>query len=108
MDQGLEGRPKEGCTDDIHIDDIREGVALLGEPMDVVPLGLAGLLLATLEVLGIPRTDICPMEISEEDPLEIHPVTDAIAFNLVIYEVMKGGGSVSCHPHEFGCERGRC
>ena len=38
-----------------------------------------------------------------------HDVTDAgaITFNLVIYKVMKGGGSIARHPHEFGCERGR-
>ena len=46
--------------------------------MDVIPQGLVGLLLAALEVLGIPRTDICPLEISDEDPLEIRPVTDAV------------------------------
>ena len=40
--------------------------------------GLVGLLLAALEVLGIPRTDICPLEISNEGPLEIRPVTDAV------------------------------
>ena len=35
-------------------------------------------MLAALEVLGIPRTDIRPLEIPDEDPLEIHPVTDAV------------------------------
>ena len=33
VDQGLVGRPREECADDIRIDDIREGVASLGEPM---------------------------------------------------------------------------
>ena len=37
VDQGLVGRPREECTNDIHVDDIREGVASLGEPMDVIP-----------------------------------------------------------------------
>ena len=46
--------------------------------MDVIPQGLIGLLLAALEVRGIPRMDICPLEISVEDPLEIRPVTDAV------------------------------
>jgi hypothetical protein len=38
-----------------------------------------------------------------------HDVADAraIAFNIVIHEVVKRGGSVACHPHEFRCERGR-
>ena len=35
-------------------------------------------MLAALEVLGIPREDICTLEIFDEDPLEIRPVADAI------------------------------
>ena len=35
--QGLTGHPREECADDVHVDDIREGVASLGEPMDVIP-----------------------------------------------------------------------
>ena len=35
-------------------------------------------MLAALEVLEIPKTDICPLEISDEDPLEIRPVVDAV------------------------------
>ena len=46
--------------------------------MDVIPQGLIGLLLATLEVLGIPKTDIRPLEVLDEDPLEVHPVADAV------------------------------
>ena len=34
--QGLVGRPKEEYADDVRINDIREGVALLGEPTDVI------------------------------------------------------------------------
>ena len=37
VDQGLVGRPEEECADDICVDDIREGVASLGEPTDVIP-----------------------------------------------------------------------
>ena len=37
VDQGLAGRPREECADDVRIDDIREGVASLGEPADVIP-----------------------------------------------------------------------
>ena len=37
VDQGLPGRPGEECADDVRVDDIREGVALLGEPTVVVP-----------------------------------------------------------------------
>ena len=35
--QGLAGCPKEECADDVGVDDIREGVASLGEPVDVIP-----------------------------------------------------------------------
>ena len=46
--------------------------------MDVILQGLVGLLLATLEVLGILRMDIHPLEISDEDPLEIRLVVDDV------------------------------
>ena len=46
--------------------------------MDVILQGLVGLLLAALEVLGIPRADIHPLEIPDEDPLEIRSVADAV------------------------------
>ena len=78
MDQGLAGRPGEECADDVRVDDIREGVASLGEPADVIPQGLTGLLLTGLEVPGVPWLDVCPLEIPNEDPLEVRPVTDAI------------------------------
>ena len=50
----------------------------MGEPTDVVPQGLAGLLLATLEVPGVSKADIHPLEIPDEDSLEVRPVTDAV------------------------------
>ena len=52
----------------------------MGEPMDVIPQGLAGLLLAALEVPGVTRPDIRPLEISDKDPLEVHPITDAVVW----------------------------
>ena len=63
MDQGLVGHPREECADDVHVDDIREVVASLGEPTDVIPQGLAGLLLVALEVPVVSRADIRPLEI---------------------------------------------
>ena len=78
VDQGLVDHPGEECADDVHVDDIREGVASLGEPMDVILQGLTGLLLVALEVPGVTRADIRPLEISDEDPLEVRPVTDAV------------------------------
>ena len=37
VDQGLAGCPGEECVDDVHVDNIRKGVAPLREPTDVVP-----------------------------------------------------------------------
>ena len=37
VDQGLVDCLGEECVDDVRVDDIREGVASLGEPTDVVP-----------------------------------------------------------------------
>ena len=34
--------------------------------------------MATLEVLGIPRTDIRPLEVLDEDPLEVRLVVDVV------------------------------
>ena len=70
VDQGLVGCPGEEYADDVRVDDIRKRVAPLREPADVILQGLIGLLLAALEVLGIPRIDIRPLEIPDEDPLE--------------------------------------
>ena len=46
--------------------------------MDVISQGLIGLLLAALEVPGIPRADICPLEFANKDSLEIRPVADVV------------------------------
>ena len=37
VDQGLTGCPREECTNDVRVNDIREGVASFGEPADVIP-----------------------------------------------------------------------
>ena len=37
MDQGLIVCPREESADDVCIDDIREGVTILGKPTDVIP-----------------------------------------------------------------------
>ena len=72
VDQGFACRPREECADDVRVDDIRKGVVPLREPTDVTPQGLVGPLLAALEVLGVPRADIHPLKVSNEDPLEVH------------------------------------
>ena len=78
VDRGLTVRPGEERADDVCVDDIRERVASLGEPTDVIPQGLTGILLIALEVSGVSRADIRPLEISDEDPLEVRPVVDAV------------------------------
>ena len=50
------------------------------EPMDVIPQGLVGLLLTALEVPGVSRADVRPLEIPDEDPLEVRPVADAVVW----------------------------
>ena len=37
VDKGLTVHPGEERADDVYVDDIREGVASLGQPMDVIP-----------------------------------------------------------------------
>ena len=37
-------------------------------------------MLIALEVLGVPRSDVRPLEIPDEYPLEVHPVTDAVVW----------------------------
>ena len=50
----------------------------MGKPTDVITQGLAGLLLAALEVPGVTRTDIRPPEVPDEDPLKVRLVADAV------------------------------
>ena len=80
VDQRLVVCPGMECADDICVDDIGEGVASLREPMDVILQGFAGLLLTALEVPGVPRADVRPLEIPDEDPLEVRPVADAVVW----------------------------
>ena len=51
---------------------------MLGKPADVISQGFTGLLLAALEVPGFSQVDVRPLEIPDEDPLEVRLVTDAI------------------------------
>jgi len=80
VDQGLAVCPRKECADDVCVDDIREGVASLREPTDVILQGLVGLLLTALEVLGVSWADVRPLEIPNEDPLEVCLVVDAVVW----------------------------
>ena len=37
-------------------------------------------MLTALEVPGVPRSNVCPLEIPDEDPLEVRPVADAVVW----------------------------
>ena len=52
----------------------------MGEPVDVILQGFAGLLLAALEVPGVSRVDVRPLEIPDEDPLEVCPNANAVVW----------------------------
>ena len=41
-------------------------------------MGLVGLLMVALDVPGVPRADIRPLKVPDEDPLEVRPVTDVV------------------------------
>jgi hypothetical protein len=67
VNKGLVGGPREECANDVCVDDVRERIALLGEPADVVPQGLAKLLFAALDVLGVFRAHVRPLGVPNED-----------------------------------------
>ena len=46
--------------------------------MNVILQGLIRLILVALEVPGVPKEDIHPLEVPNKDPLEVRPVTDAV------------------------------
>ena len=78
MNQGLAAHPGEECADEIGVDDIRERVALLGEAPNVVPQGLTGLLLTTLEVPRVAEPDVRALKVFDENLLEVCPIADSV------------------------------
>ena len=70
--------PAEERTDDVGVDDARQRVALLGEAPDVVTQGLAGLLLAVLEVPRVAGVHVRALEVADEDLTEVCPAVDGI------------------------------
>ena len=52
----------------------------MGKLADVISQGFAGLLLAAFEVAGVSRADVRPLEIPDEDPLEVCPVVDVVVW----------------------------
>jgi hypothetical protein len=71
VNEALASGPIEECADDICVDDVKVGIALLGEPANVVPQGLARFLFAALEVPGVSRAHVHPLEICNKDLFEL-------------------------------------
>jgi hypothetical protein len=63
-------------------------MAFLGELSNVISEGLAWLLLATLQILGVAHPHVCALEVAGEDLLEI-----LLAINHVSMQVVKPGPS---------------
>jgi len=67
MYQLLAGGTGDEGSDDVGVCDVGELGALLGESPNEVSEGLIGLLSAAPEVLGVPRTHVCALEVPDED-----------------------------------------
>lgn len=63
--------------DDITLSDLRQGVPILGEALDVVPERLALVLRAKVNVPLIPRSLVGALEVIQKKLLEFPPVPDA-------------------------------
>jgi hypothetical protein len=69
MKMTLTARPK--CPDDVGAADLWELMAFSGEAPNVIPQGIALLLLATLQIPGVAGLHICALKVAGEDLLEI-------------------------------------
>jgi hypothetical protein len=65
VNEGLAGGPREERVDNICINDVKERIAWLGEPVDVVPQGLAKLLFVALEILRVSKVHVRPLRNSQ-------------------------------------------
>ena len=70
--------PAEERADDVGVDDAWERVALLGEAPNVVPQGLTGLLLTTLEVPRVASVNVRALKVSDENFPEVRLVVDGV------------------------------
>ena len=76
VDQHLATCSGEDSTDHVGVDDVREGVALFGEMTDVIPDGLAALLIAALEVPRVAWVDVCALELANKPLPQVCPATN--------------------------------
>jgi hypothetical protein len=79
MHKGLTISARPKCRDDVDVADLGEFVTLLGKLSDVMPEGLAQLLPATLQVLGVAQPHVCALEVVSEDLLEIVPGVNRVS-----------------------------
>jgi hypothetical protein len=73
MDQVPIARAGPNYQDDVGIAELGELMAYFGAPLNVIPEGLALLLLATLQILGVARLHACDLKVAGEDFFEILP-----------------------------------
>ena len=78
VDQCFAACAGEESIDHVSVDDVRERVSLLGETTDVIPEGLAALLLAALKVPGIAWADVHALEVSNKHLPQVRPAADRI------------------------------
>ena len=76
MDKGFAGGPGEEHPDDDGVSDIKQGVTLLGQVLDVLAERLLMLMLAAPKVPGVARVFVCALEFPHEQLLEVRPILD--------------------------------
>ena len=69
MNQRLAGGPRQECSYNVSIGDVRELVALPGEAPDVPTEGFSGLMPTVLEVPWVSGMLVCALEVPHEDLL---------------------------------------
>ena len=67
MNQRLIGSPGQEGSYNVGVGDVRELVALPGEPPNVPSEDPTGLLIAVLEVPWVPRVLVCALEVPHKD-----------------------------------------
>jgi hypothetical protein len=73
VDKCFIGRVGDERSDHICIHNVRQLIALLGEVADVLALSFSHLLLAGLEIPGIPKAHVRALEVFHKDALEVCP-----------------------------------
>jgi hypothetical protein len=84
VDEHLTGHATDEGIDPIGVSNVQELIALLREALDVPPKGLVGLLLAVVEVLGVPRSGVGTLEVADKDRTKIALVADATRLELLM------------------------